>query len=51
MVDLGDDELNEKLKRLKKQKIPTEEEIRKEEKELEQKEKEFKKKFLRSSKK
>ena len=50
MVDLKDDKLNEELKELKKQKIPTEKEIKKETEKLEKKEKSFLKKFFKIKK-
>jgi len=50
MVDLKNKKLNEQLKKLKKQKIPSVEEIEKGNKELEKKEKTFLKKFFRRKK-
>ena len=51
MVDLKKKKLNEQLKKLKKQNIPSIQEIEKENKELENKEKSFLKRFFRRPKK
>lgn len=47
MVDLKDKELNKKLKKLEKQKIPSVKEIKDENKELEKGEKSFLHKFFK----
>ncbi|MBT3720404.1 hypothetical protein HN789_01100 [archaeon] len=47
MVDLKDEELNKKLKELKKQDIPSLEEIKDENKDFEKKEESFLKKFFK----
>jgi hypothetical protein len=51
MVDLEDKELNEELKHLEEQELPTLEEIEGKNKELLKQEAEFKKNFLKKAKK
>ena len=51
MVDLKDKELNKKLKKLEKEKIPSLEEIKKKDSILKELEKKFKKKFWKKTKK
>ena len=51
MPDLNDEELNEKLEKLKKQELPSLDDIKQENKELEIKEKSFLKKFFKRIKK
>ncbi len=47
MVDLGDEELNKKLKKLKKQDIPSVDKIEKRNKKLEEEEESFSRKFFK----
>lgn len=51
MVDLKDKKLNEKLKKLEKQKIPSIDDIKEENKEFEKEEKSFLHKFFKIIKK
>ena len=51
MIDLKDKKLNEKLKKLEKQKIPTVDDIKEENKIFEKEEKSFLQKFFKKIKK